>query len=906
MPALTIGCITFGCFNNLAKISDAAVALWARVLLAIPGSRLFLKTKQLGELTVCETMRRRFAAHGIEPYRLILAGATATRTESLAMYQRVDIALDPFPYNGGTTSIESLWMGVPLIIRRGNHSLSHIGESIASNAGLADWIAENDDDYVAKAVMHSTHLERLATIREGLRQQVLGSPLFDAPRFARHFEAALWGMWTQWNEQHESSFHQSNPDSKEIDTLLALFNQGRYLEAEQRAREITTLFPQFAFGWKVLGGVFKAVDRTAEALEPMKQAAMLLPEDVEAHSNLGIIFKELGRFEEAEASSRRALEIRPDFVEALHNLGNTLRDLGRLEESETYFRRALEINPDNAELYNNLGITLKEMGRPEEATASIRTALKIKPDYAPAHSNLGIVLRDLGQFVEAVACYRRALEIDPDFAEVHSNLGLSLKELGHLEEAEASYHRALEIKPDYAEAFSNLGNALDDLGRPDEAEVCYRRALTFKPDYAAAYSNLLFSINYAASHYLPSHLEEARAWETRCIRESVRTVALEREFCRSPLAGRRLRVGYISGDFRHHAVSYFIEQLFSHHDTTRVEVCAYSANGRHDAITGRIKAVVEHWVPVAGLSDQKLLERIEADQIDVLIDLSGHTAHNRLGLFAHRAAPVQAHWLGYFATTGLTEMDYWIGDQILTPPETDYQFSETVWRLPRTWISYEGKREAPESRWRPSPDGTLWLGSFNNLSKLTPATLALWALLLHKLPDARLLLKTKELAEERNRQRILDTFALHGIGPERIELQDNRITIEWSAHMAYYDRLDIALDPVGGVGGGTTTCDALWMGVPVVSLIGDRMASRMTASMLAAIERNEWLATSEYEYVEKVVASAQDSEGRRVMRGSQRERMATSPLCDAKGLARTLEDAFEAMFEKWFSSRFPI
>ncbi len=262
-------------------------------------------------------------------------------------------------------------------------------------------------------------------------------------------------------------------------------------------------------------------------------------------------------------------------------------------------------------------------------------------------------------------------------------------------------------------------------------------------------------------------------------------------------------MGYVSGDYRQHAVSYFIEQLFTHHDRARIELFAYATQGRRDAVTERLQALAEHWVSLTGIPDGAVRERIEADGIDVLIDLSGHTQYNSLGVFARRAAPVQAHYLGYFASTGLTEMDYWIGDAILTPASTDSHFSERVRRLPRVWVSYDGKADAPVSDWHPAQDGVIWLGSFNNLGKLTPATLALLAKVFHALPEGRLLLKTRELSDGGNRQRILDTMVGHGIPSERIELQDRSATLDWSAHMAYYDRLDIALDPVGGAGGGT-------------------------------------------------------------------------------------------------------
>ena len=345
-------------------------------------------------------------------------------------------------------------------------------------------------------------------------------------------------------------------------------------------------------------------------------------------------------------------------------------------------------------------------------------------------------------------------------------------------------------------------------------------------------------------------------------------------------------------------MSYFIEQLFAHHDRTRVELYAYSTVGMRDAVTGRIEARVDHWVPAAGMSDTELRRRIEADGIDVLVDLSGHTAHNRMGVFARRAAPVQVHYLGYFASTGLTEMDYFIGDAILTPPGTDSHFSERVWRLPRIRASYDGKADAPQPGWRPDPAGTIWVGGFSNLGKVTPETLLLWAKVLHALPEAKLLLKTKALADESNRHRILDTMAEQGIPAERIELQGD-ITPGWKEHMAYYDRLDIVLDPVGAHGGYTTSCDALWMGAPVVTLEGDRMASRMTASILAGIGHEEWIARTEAEYIEKVAALANDVAQRQALRSVQRERMATSPLCDAKDLALKLEDACFEMFGQW-------
>ncbi|MBI3898551.1 MAG: tetratricopeptide repeat protein, partial [Gammaproteobacteria bacterium] len=565
-------------------------------------------------------------------------------------------------------------------------------------------------------------------------------------------------------------------------------------------------------------------------------------------------------------------------------------------------RRAIALEPGNAEAYNSLATALKNLGRMDEAIAGCRKAIAIRPDFAEAHNNLGLAYHAQGKLNEAIACYHQATSIKPDYAEAHCNWGAVLQLQNKPEPAAACFRMALSVRPDLVTAHYNLGIALCAQCNLEEALVSFNKALSLKPDYADAYTNLLFTCAYHSLLTPDEYLAQARGWELACVPEQERLAARNKKLGRVQLAGRRLRVGYISGDFRQHAVSYFVEQLFAHHDRSRVEIFAYATHTQEDAVTERLKVLADYWVPVMGLANVALLDRIEADGIDVLIDLSGHTGHNRMGIFARRAAPVQAHYLGYCASTGLTEMDYWIGDAILTPPKTDGHFCEQVWRLPRVWVSYDGQESAPLTGWQPAQDGTVWLGSFNNLGKLTPATFALWAKVLHALPEGKLLLKTKGLSDAGNRQRILDTMSGHGIALDRIELQASDLTPGWAEHMAYYDRLDIALDPVGAMGGGTTTCDALWMGVPVVALEGDRMASRMTASMLNAIGHAEWVAQTEADYIDKIVALARDVKLRLSLRSGQRERMAASALCDAKGLAACLEDAYVEMFGRWWQS----
>ena len=560
--------------------------------------------------------------------------------------------------------------------------------------------------------------------------------------------------------------------------------------------------------------------------------------------------------------------------------------------------QATHSNKPKATMFFHQGNTLMAQGRLDAAIENFNKAIACQSDLAEAHSNLGVALYFQGKLDDAVGHCRQAVSIKPDYTRAYYNLGIGLYAQGEMDEAVNNFRAALALDPDYVEALYDMGNAFQALGKLEEAIASYHKALALKPDFAQAYNNLLFLHSYRASLPPQEYLTLARNWEQACVTAHDRKSARYRTFHRLPITGRRLRVGYVSGDFRQHSISYFIEQLFAHHDRARIELFAYSTNGEQDAVTERLQALVEHWSNLAVDTDTSARERIEADSIDVLIDLSGHTAHNRIGIFANRAAPVQAHYLGYFASTGLTEMDYWIGDEILTPPEINSHFIEQVWRLPRVWVTYKTIADAPEPNWQPAQDGAVWLGSFNNLGKLTPATLALWAKILHALPQGQLLLKTKELANPVNRQSILDTMSSHGISPQRIDLQP---ATAWADYMACHNRLDIALDPVGGHGGGTSTCDALWMGVPVIHELGSHVGSRFAASMLNAIGHPEWVAHSEAEYVDKVVALARNVEQRKALRPIQRGQMAHSPLCDAKDLATNLENAYFEMFERWLA-----
>ena len=824
LPALKNGYITFGSFHNPAKINGVVVELWARVLTAVPDSRLFLGAKQFGNADVRQRITNAFAQHGIDTDLLTFIGA-APREEYLATYQQVDIVLDSLPFPGGTTTAESLWMGVPVLTLTGTSFLSRQGVGMLMNAGLSDWIAADADDYVARAVEQASDLPRLASLREGLRQQVLDSPLFDAPRFAGHFEAALRGMWREWCSKPSLSFSRGILPQVETAQLVGMFNAGRYGELEIQSHLLVDRAPDLGIAWKLLGASLHAQGK--DALASLQRAARLLPGD--------------------------------------------------------------------AEVQNNLGVALVDCGKIEAAIASFRRSLEINPDYAGAHNSLGAILKIVGQTDDAITSLRRALEINPDFAQAYSNLGTALQDLGRLDEAEASFRRALEINPDYADAHNNLGVVLKDLGRLDEAVSSYRRALAIKPDYTEAFSSLLFSHNYLSKGSAASAFAEAQRFGDLVAKK----VPRQPDWRNIPEPDRCLRVGLVSGDLRTHPVGHFVEGILaalSSSASGRLVLIGYPSHYLTDALTERIKACCNGWHPAVGLSDDQFAMCIRDHDIDILIDLSGHTAHNRLAMFAWKPAPVQVSWLGYFATTGVTAIDYLVADPWTLPESEEVYFSEKIWRLPETRLCFT----PPDTDVQVTPlpalsNARITFGCFNNLTKMSDAVVELWARVLASVPNSRLFLKAKQINDASARRRIADRFVARGIGADRLILEGSSPRIDY---LAAYNRMDIALDPFP-YSGGATTVDSLWMGVPVLTLAGESFLSRQGVGLLMNAGLPDWIAADEDDYVSRAIAHAGDVQGLAALRTGLRQQVLNSPIFDAARFARHFEAALRGMWIKW-------
>ena len=461
------------------------------------------------------------------------------------------------------------------------------------------------------------------------------------------------------------------PSQEQLNSLLEHYQARRYVDAEKLSLSITEEFPKHQFAWKVLAAVLKQMGKINESLVVSQKSVQVNPQDAEAHSNLGILLKEQGRLKEAEASLRQAIVLKSDYAGAHFNLGNTLKDLGRLDEAEKSFRQAIVLQPDYINAHNNLGNTLKKLGRLDEAEANYKKAIALKPDFAVAHSNLGNTLQELGRLDESESSHRKAIVLKPDFAVAYNNLGNTLKDLRKLDEAEASLRQAITLKPDYAKAYIKLGVILHELGRLEEAETSYTQAIVLQPDYAEAHSNLLFLYSgfmYESSHYL----KKAREYGQQIAKSVVSKYSTWLCVGNTKI----LRVGMVSGDLKNHPVGYFLEEFLNQLGKFDFELYAYTTQSNEDDLTLRIKPGFTRWKSLVGISDVDAADHIYNDGIHILIDLSGHTAQNRLPIFAWKPAPVQISWLGYFASTGVAEIDYILGDPYVTPTEEANHFSE--------------------------------------------------------------------------------------------------------------------------------------------------------------------------------------------------------------------------------------
>jgi protein O-GlcNAc transferase len=667
-----------------------------------------------------------------------------------------------------------------------------------------------------------------------------------------------------------------------------------YTSAEQYLKEALAYYPGSAELHSNLGLILQRTEKLDEAIEYFRKAIRLDPNLADAHYNLGNALQTEGNLDEAKDSYQKALELDPGLPNVSYNLGTVYKELKQYERAAFYFRRALESDPDSSEAFSSLGTVLAEDGYNDEALGYFRKAIVINQKNTNAYLGLAAVFQRKRNFEKAIEYYSHALLMDPQNPDIYFNLGLIYREKWELDRAMECLQRAAQLRENDPNVYYHMGAVQELQGRFDLAAESYKKALRMQKDFVDVYQGLIMLMNYTGT-YSPEEIFKAHAQFAETFEKPFASSAVP--MSRKRLTGNRVRLGYFSPDFRRHSVAYFIEPILMSHTRKDFEVFCYSNVKTPDSVTQRIQSFVEHWREMRELSDDEAIELIQKDEIDILIDLAGHTSGNRMLMFARKPAPMQVSWIGYPTTTGLSAMDYKIVDSYTDPPGmTEQYYTERLLRLPDSFLCYQPEKEVPEVSLAPSlKSGHITFGSFNNFAKMSLEVVGAWANIMKAVPDSRLLLKSHCFSDEGTRRYASELFARHGIEKERVELLLYEPSVQ--THLSLYRRVDIGLDtfPYNGT---TTTCEALWMGVPVLTLSGGTHASRVGMSLLSNIGLSELVALTEKEYMEAAIELANDTKRLQGLRKSLRDMMASSPLTNAKRFTADLESCYRIMWGK--------
>jgi len=653
--------------------------------------------------------------------------------------------------------------------------------------------------------------------------------------------------------------------SEKIQKKLALAEQyvraGAYDDAKKILLKVIDKARANVRAWLLLGQVYGLQNAHSDAEKSFAQAARLNPGSLDAHTYLGIACMQQGKDEQAITAFRAALDVQPRQVRALANMVTLLHKLERQGEALPYQERWLSEEPLSCS----------------------------------AHYSAAVLHQTLHQLPAARKHYEQVLALGASGVSVYSthlNLGVVCHGLSDFEAAIAHSHYALASKRDCAVSYYNIGNAQKELGKHDEAVASFDQALKFDPDLFDAHSNILFCMNFSEHYDAQKIFARHAAWAERQAAHYAASRPHSND--RDPL--RTLRIGFVSADFREHPVGFFLEGVLQYHSAANCEVYCYSNSNQEDAVTERMRAHVEHWRKISALDDDAVAEIIRADGIDILVDLSGHTAGNRLQVFARKPAPVQVTWLGFLASTGMTAMDYLIADPWSVPVTEETHFTEKIWRLPETMLCLTPPDvDLPIAPLPALANGYITFGCFNNLAKMNNEVVALWARVLESVPGSRIFLKAKQLKETSVRQSVTERFAVHGIAADRLILEGPEPRLKY---LAAYQRVDIALDPFPYTGF-TTSTEGLWMGVPLLTLAGERFLSRQGIGLLLNTGLPEWIAADAEDYVAKAASHACNPQRLANLRNSLRRQVLASPIFDAPRFTNHFEAALRGMWMKW-------
>ena len=711
-----------------------------------------------------------------------------------------------------------------------------------------------------------------------------------------HFQFGLGEVFTalsRWSDAAAAYRQALLLDAASADACYALGNalvgMGDQAAAIASFESAVSMQPDFADAFLNMGNAWKMLGNLPRAAAAYERALVLRPGSTAALSNLGVVLHAGKQDARAMQCLRAAVGADPNVAGYAINLAAALSDRRQFDEAAMVAQRAVQLDPNSAQAAFNLGIALQGSGKSLQAITQYQRAITLMPTHVQAMNNLGMLQKQRGEFSDAMQSFESAIQTDPGFVPAMNNAGCLLRTLGKLEDAQAMLRRGLAINDRQPALLDNLGSVLKDAGQLDEAIACYRQSLAIDPASAQTHSNLIFSL--AFSHRDPrSVLDQCQRWG-QMHADPLRSEIRVHDVDRSP--GRRLRIGYVSPDFRDHCQSLFTIPLLSNHDHHAFEIVCYSSKERPDALTRRIAGYADLWREVLHLDDAALAQQIRQDSVDILIDLTMHMASGRPLVFARKPAPIQIAWLAYPGTTGVAAMDYRVSDPRLDPDDFDSNYTEKTLRLPDSFWCYDPLATQPQVNDLPALDrGFITLGCLNNPSKLTDDTLELWSGAMHALPTARLLLMT---APGSYRQRLLERLAVRGIVSTRVDFLSYRPRADY---LRSYHQIDLGLDTLP-YNGHTTSLDSFWMGVPVVTRIGSTCVGRGGLSQMFQLDLMELTAETDKAFVDIVVKLASNLPALQAIRKQLRSRLERSPLMDGQRFAKNMESLYQQCWERF-------
>lgn len=929
----------FCSFNQLYKIEPVIFSLWMNILRQVKSSILWLMPagQKIKDLLQNEAQSR-----GIDRSRIFFADKLPDKSDHLERLSLVDLALDTKTYNGQTTTIDALWAGVPVITLHGNHFSSRVSSSSLKAVGLSDMITYSLKEYEDLAVNLALNKPALIEVTQRLKKNRFTESLFDTDGFTKNLENAYSQMWHAFQTdkkpdkieivnkvENHAGLHNKNLDmNNELKKAVDFHRSGNLEKAEEIYINVLQIEPENADALNLLGYIACQRGQHKKSIQLIKRAIHLDSMAPSYYNNLGLAYKESGNLDEAISSYKKALQLKPDLSEAFHNMGIVFHEQKNYDEAIFCYGKAVDINPRLSESFFNSGNILKDKGETKKALSYYKKAVTIKEDYAEAYNNMGSIYRELLNPLEAIKCYTEAIKINPNCAEFYENIGITFQQSEQHGDAISFYEKAAAIKKDNPEILRNIGIAYYEMGNLKKAEEYYIKSIEIDHGNIESLAQLI--------HLLQQNCEWSRVEQYKyllneklkknigCAKESAAlpflslslhyndpsmnfNIAKTRSsyisnhmkkknisFCFDLKRKNRIKIGYISNDFRNHPVAHLIMGLFELHNRSNFQINCYSY-GKDEGkyYKDRIKNSCDSFVDIRNINNEDAARQIYNDKIDILVDLMGYTAGNRLQICALRPAPVQVTWLGFPGTTGACFFDYVIVDKTIVPESQKPYYSEKLVYMPHCYQINTGNQIISDKRYRKTdfglPENSFVFCSFNQEYKIEPAIFDIWMNILHQVSGSVLWLLSKNRLAQNN----LKKYAHNkGIDPRRIIFATS---IEKSEHLSRHHLADLALD-TRIYNGHTTTSDALWADTPVIVLTGKHFASRVSSSILSSIGLSQLRTETLNEYETVAVRLAKKPQDLNLIKEELKEKRSSEPLFDTTRYSENLESAYSMMW----------